>query len=296
MTRLTMLSSMASPDFIEALDRHAAWGLSDVDLKDRIFGKEILDLTPEEACRAAGELKARGLTVECLSTGMLLMPMEEGEVAFRQAFLPQLDRAVRLAHILGARSVRLLSARTKRRAALRDAVACARAECPWLIPLYREFVDRLHDAGLEARIENEVSGNLFSTPAEITQFFEALDRPEKASLTWDIANLWQEGTFPSLPVYRQLKPYIGYVHLKGGYGEVAGGPLQGASTLAEASWPVREIMTEVVRDRVSPVLCLNPPHGRPRAGAPPGDTTRLDLEFMKALLARLSGEAAGEAA
>lgn len=66
--RLTMLSSMADPDFEKALDRHVRWRIRDLDLKDRILGQGLLDLTAREAERAAELIRARGLSVYCLST------------------------------------------------------------------------------------------------------------------------------------------------------------------------------------------------------------------------------------
>lgn len=283
--RLTMLNAMAAQDFIQALDRHVAWGLTDVDLKDGIFGKYVLDLNEAEARRAAEELAERKLSVHCLSTGLLFKMVEEGERAFRKAYVPQLDAAIRTARHLRAHSVRLLSARTVRHNELTDAIAYTRAEHPWLMPLYREFVDRLHDAGLTACIENEVGGNIFSSPGEIVEFFEELDRPGKAIFTWDLVNLWQEGAFPSAAVYRQLKPFIGYLHVKGGRSEVPGGPLHWASTLAEASWPAKELLTQIVRDGVAPVICLNPPHGVVREELCGTDVTAQDVAFVKAVIA-----------
>ena len=47
-------------------------------------------------------------------------------------------------------------------------------------------------------------------------FFKLLDRPESVALTWDVQNLWQMGTFPTIDVYYQLKDLIHYYHLKGG--------------------------------------------------------------------------------
>lgn len=131
-------------------------------------------------------------------------------------------------------------------------------------------------------IENEIAHSIFSTPREIREFFSALGMREKVSFTWDIANLWQMGTFPTLEVYAQLKEVIGYVHVKGGM-RGDDNSFSWASTLKDASWPVFEIMQAVVRDGVSPVICLNPPHGGPKPGYDCNNITQRDLEFLKGI-------------
>ena len=102
---------------------------------------------------------------------------------------------------------------------------------------------------------------MFARTDEIAGFFELLDCGDALSLTWDVQNLWQMGTFPSLSVYKVLRPYLGMIHVKGGRTDVAGGALKWRSGLEEASWPVIDIVTEVVADGKSPVLCLNSSNG-----------------------------------
>jgi sugar phosphate isomerase/epimerase len=81
-------------------------------------------------------------------------------------------------------------------------------------------------------------------------------------LTWDISNLWEEGTFPSLAVYTQLQALIRMVHVKGGRNsDDSERPYRLASSLEDASWPVKEIVNAVIHDGVSPVICLNGSHG-----------------------------------
>ena len=68
MVELTVLNSMASSDFVEALDRHLQWGLKVLDLKDLVFDKRIVDLTLDEAERARELMLERELSVYCFST------------------------------------------------------------------------------------------------------------------------------------------------------------------------------------------------------------------------------------
>ena len=120
MIQLTMLNAMAGGDFAAALDRHVQWKLKLLDLKDGIFGRGIVDLTDEQAQCAAAMIRHRGLDVYCFSTGIGYGDIEAGEQAYRREFEGQVRRAIELASILKPRTVRLLAARTGRRAEIAD--------------------------------------------------------------------------------------------------------------------------------------------------------------------------------
>ncbi len=257
--KLTLLNSMAGRDFEEALDQHLEWGLKVLDLKDAIYGKTVDDLTPQEAEQAAQAITARNLRVVTLSTGIFYGDVEQGEAAFRAQFADKLARILDTAPILQPQYVRLLSAKSSQRDTFDNCAAYLLDRHPWVFPLYREAITALNDAGFQVVIENEVHSVIFANPQEIVDFFETLDCGDRVGLTWDIANLWEEGTFPSLEVYAQLKPLIRMVHLKGG--RSSDDPQRLASTLEEASWPVSDIVGAVLRDGVSPVICINPSHG-----------------------------------
>lgn len=282
--QLTLLNSMAGHEFEPALDTHVAWGVALLDLKDRIYGKAIAELTLDEARRAAGQIAERELKVYAFSTHLFGSEVEEGEVAFTKRNLHPLAHVLDLARILKPTFIRLLGAQTRRRKDLPDAVAYLQAEQPWVLPAYRQAVDEIHGAGFRCCIENEVGGTIFSSVREVRSFFEALDRRKAARFTWDIQNFWQLGVFPSLEVYHELKEWIGFVHLKGGQTEppgTPGVPLRWRAGLADASWPVREIMGQVLADGVSPVWCVNPSHGEAKPGYDYQGLYRRDLEFLR---------------
>jgi hypothetical protein len=238
--QITMLNSMTGGEFEPALDRHVAWGIGVLDLKDAIFGKGIADLTDAEADTAARMIQVRGLSVYCLSTGLFFDDVEKGEAVFRRDHLAKLDHVLALADTLRPTFIRLLAARTTRRRQIDDSFRYLQSEHPWVVDVYGEAVDRIAASGFRATIENEVGGCIFAHPQEIRAFFEKLGRRRTCCLTWDVQNLWQEGTFPSLDVYAQLKDLIGYYHLKGGQSEEPGGALKWRSPLVTASWPVPE--------------------------------------------------------
>jgi hypothetical protein len=276
-----MLNSMASREFESALERHVEWGVRVLDLKDCIFGKSIVDLTDEEAERASELARECGLSVHCLSTVLFHPEIELGEAAFRKGQLAPVARAVEIADIMGPSVVRLLAAQTTRRPGLADSVEYIRREHPWVIPVYREAIDRLNDAGYAVTIENEIGRCILATPQEVRGFFAMLDRQGKVSFTWDVQNMWQMGTFPTTDVYLELRDLIGYFHLKGGQHDGKSTALRWASALKDASWPVIEITRRAVADGVSPVICLNPSHGQAKSGYDYGDVLKRDIEFLR---------------
>jgi len=279
--QLTLLSTILGPDFPRALERQKALGLHYLDLKDGIWGKRIEDLNPEEARGAAQCVQDAGLKVHCFSTGIGHSALETGitEADFRSRHEPSLSNVLAVARELQSQVVRLLPPKLVTQPG-ELATDRMRREFPWVIPVYRDWADRIAGEGCAAYIENEVNGSLLNSVADISAFFSELNRPA-VRLIWDIQNLWQSGTFPTLEVYAALRPWIGAVHLKGGRTGKDGNSLAWASGLEAASWPVREIVRAVVSDGVSPVICLNPSHGRPPEGWDVWATAQHDLAYLR---------------
>jgi hypothetical protein len=180
--------------------------------------------------------------------------------------------------------IRLLSARTRRRDELDNSIDYLRDQHPWVIDTYREAVDMISDAGFHTTIENEVEMCIFTKPREVSDFFTLLDRQETAHYTWDVQNMWGCGTYPSMTVYEQLKPYIGYYHVKGGQVGDDGHTLQWSTALEDASWPVTEITNRVINDGISPVICLNPSHGKQKPGYDYTDVYWRDIDFLNRVI------------
>ena len=281
--QLTILNCMAGEDFDAALRQHVRWGLHWLDLKNAIFGKDIIDLTDAEALRARDAIAAHGLEVWCLSTSLFFEDIEQGQDAFTAKLGDKPARAAQLAELLRARKVRLLAARSSRRAAVLDSIRHLDQNHPWLIPLYARAVETIARSVASVTIENEVHGCILGSVPEVLGFFERLKAATNApvSFTWDVQNFWQMGQFPTLAIYRALQPLMNYYHLKGGICVRPLGELVYRSSLEDASWPVEDITRQVLRDGVSPVICLNPPHGATKDGYDYADLTRRDLDFLR---------------
>ena len=184
--------------------------------------------------------------------------------------------------------IRLLGAQTTRRPAVDDSIAYLKAEHPWALPLYVEAIDRIHQAGFHTTIENETGQCILSKPTEILDFFAELDRADKVSFTWDVQNLWELGTFPSVAAYRAFKHLVRYYHLKGGQHNESSRDLRWRSSLEDASWPVVDITREVVADGATPVICLNGSHGAKKEGYDYTNIVQRDMAFIRNAIAEIT--------
>lgn len=281
--QLTMLNTMAGADFELAARRHAELGLKWLDLKDGLWGETINDLRLDNAQRVIEIARAHGLKVHCLSSSVGYSNLADGEDAFREKHLPTLEHVLRVANILQPQVVRLLGATLLPQSPAesvmpRSAMPRVEHEFPWVFTAYRQMIERVRDAGFAVGIENEVHGCILATPGDVWRFFERVGG--SAYFIYDVQNLWQMGTFPSLEVYRQLRPIMGGLHLKGGRSE-DGRTLKWAADLEEASWPVVDIVRAAVADGVAPVVCLNPSHGQKQEGYDVWDVAQRDVAFLR---------------
>lgn len=281
MVSITILNDIVHSDFIASLDIQKSWGIKLLDLRADIYGKSFMNLEDAEIEAAAAEIRTRGMSVYCLSSGLFYDDLNKGEAHFREHHLGQVDRLIRAANRLEPAVVRLLSARFHEREQVADSIPYVQEHYPWLIPMYREAIDRLHAAGHEVTIENEAKNCIMATPGEIVYFFDVLDRGDKTSFTFDVQNIWKMGTFPTMDVYRELAPLIGYFHLKGGMAGDDGVTLKWKSSLEDASWPVVEMTAALIRDGRVQVICLNPSHGEDKDGYDYRELNKRNLDYLR---------------
>ena len=164
-TEITILNSMAGNVFEVALDQHVSWDIKCLDLKDNIFGKSIIELTEEEARHAAELIHKRSLSVYCFSTVLFGSDIELGEEHFRKNYLLKIDHVIQIANILQPQTIRLLASATSKRGEIANSIEYLHTNHPWLIHLYVEVIDYLHETycpefkngqDFKVTIENEV--------------------------------------------------------------------------------------------------------------------------------------------
>ena len=279
-----MLNNMAGPDFPVALDRHVALGLRLVDLKDGLWGQKVEDLNDEQSTRAAALVGERNLEVHCLSTALGWADANLGEKAWRAGQEQLLQRVLHVASILRPRYVRVLAIRIGTpEQPVRWSYGETVAAHPWLPAAYAELVRRINAAGFVACIENECKNCALATPEDVVAFFAALRslvQGGACDYIWDVQNMWQMGTIPTLAACQKLRPCLRLLHLKGGRAD-AQGILAEASGLRTASWPVLPILEEIRRAGAVGVICLNPSHGKRRPDYDIWQVVRDDIAFLR---------------
>lgn len=282
--RLTMLNSMAGEDFAAALDQHVAWGIRDLDLRDGIYGHWLKTLPVADAKVAAKEIRARGLSVYCLSSSVFFGELGDGEEAFTAEHRKRFDQIEPLIEIFEPQVVRLIAPQLKARPDDDTAVDLVAGNHPWVFDLFRDAVGRITAAGARATIENEAWRCILSRPREFTRFFSELDLGDAVNLTWDVQNQWATGVFPSLDTLDEIEPLVAYYHVKGGQHVDESRKLKWNVALKDATWPVAEITSAVVARGVSPVICLNPAqHGEDKPGYDYTGIVERDLAFMRTI-------------
>jgi hypothetical protein len=283
---LTVLNSMAGKDFDTCLVVQKQWGLRWLDLRDFIYGHNVADLDRANAERARNAIEREGgLEVYCLSSSLMFDEVLKGEAHFRDQHLSVVPQFAETAGILKPRFARLIAGSYGDRRPGRNAIEDMIKSHPWVIDVYRRAIDGLADAGHIVTIENESPSCFLTTPDEVSTFFQALDRPRAVGFTWDIQNQWGCGVYPTVEQYEQLKSLIQYVHVKGGrFDDPATKHLDWNVALEEANSPIREIISRVAADGVSPVICINMPfHGQMKPGYDYAGVTQRDIGFMRTI-------------
>jgi hypothetical protein len=280
---LLVLNAMAGDEFGASLARQRAWGLARCDLKDRLFGRRVEDLDPDQARAVRRMADGAGMGIACLSSGIGGSELGEGEAAFRAAVEPALARLVASIPILRPRLARLLwPAAADRDPAVPAAEWIARRH-PWLLPLLRQAVSALAATGVQPVFENECGPCLVRSPADAADLVAAVGGGAK--LIWDVQNLWQaSGRLPRLEDYAVVRPHLAAIHLKGGRHGGDGGRLVHATGLAAAHWPILPILRAAVADGAISCICLNPSHGAPHPDPALRQDPLADLDFIRAAI------------
>jgi len=276
--KLSMLNMMVGDDFATALDRHVNLGIEILDLKESILGRAVEDLTVEDAREASRMLTERSLSVYCLSSQLGYRPLEMGEEKWIAEAFDCLDRILAVAHVLQPEVVRLLCASSP--TSTGQSFMQVAAKHPWLVPAYRTIASRIAAEGFTPMAENEAVNCIVANPHDAVAFVEAVRGDSGLRFIWDVQNMWQMGTYPDLAVLDVLRPVTAGLHLKGGIAD-AKGELETASTLEDASWPVREIVNAVIASGSVAVICLNPSHGNRPPGYTMAAAVEADIRFLR---------------
>lgn len=289
---LTMLAEMLDSDLEHATDQLVELGITHLDLKGDVFGRSIEELDDERRQRLASLVDRTGVEVYCFSSTLGHLNVDAtGEGEFRERMGRGIENMLQTVKYVQPRMIRLLACTLDARGPRPDNNLSLERRAPWVFSAYQDAIDHILHAGIQATIENEPN-SVLSSPDATVAFFDRLNLGTKVGFTWDVQNMWQSGTYPTLDAYRVLCPIINYVHLKGGRASrESPRKMTYRSSLEDASWPVVDIVREVISDGCSPVICLNASHGVPEkndlSGNPDGkkqltrEEAHRDVAFLR---------------
>ena len=199
MFTLTGFGDEISPDLNEQLDLLESEGIHHLDLRG-VWGKNVLDLTDEEAARARGELQRRGFGVSAIASPI-------GKIGIDEPFEPHLERfrrALDLAQFFQAPFIRLFSFYVPEGEAAR----------------YREQVmERLRAmaevaAGRAVILGHENERGIYGDlPERCQDIIQTLNNPQWKTI-FDPANYVLDGVRPFTDAYPLLADSIAYLHVK----------------------------------------------------------------------------------
>jgi L-ribulose-5-phosphate 3-epimerase len=214
--RIAAITDEFSPDLEPALEAMARIGMTGAELRV-LWGKNIMNLSPDELARARDVLASHSMTVMSIASPILkcvLPNAPEVDTRFQQDIFaskhtfedqPRLtEDAFRIAKLFGARVIRVFSYwRTVEPGKCSDAIARALSD----------LADKAAKEDLIIGLENEHACNL-GTAAETAPILRAVNHPN-LKLVWDPANALVAGEIPFPDGYNLIpKDRIVHVHAK----------------------------------------------------------------------------------
>lgn len=200
MITLTGFADEISPDLEVQLDVLASVGISHLELRG-VWGKNVLQLTDEEAAAVKARLGERGFRVSSIGSPI-------GKINITDAFEPHLHdfrRAIALAKLFEAPYIRIFSFFIPEG---EDPAGCREEVLSRMTQLAR--LAEQEDVVLLHENEKEIYGDNGERCLEILQ---ACDSPNLRG-TFDPANFVQCGVRPMSEAYPLVSPFIEYIHIK----------------------------------------------------------------------------------
>jgi len=190
-----------SDDLQVQLDTLEKLGIKFLELRG-VWGKNVLELTDEEAEAIKKELDKRGMGVSAIGSPI-------GKIQIDDPFEPHLEafrRAIQLAEFFGSKYIRMFSFFVPEGQA--DAY---REQVMERLRAFLEVVEG-HPIVLLHENERHIYGDI---PRRCRDIFETLPSPQ-LRMTFDPANFVMCGVRPFTEAYPLLQDYIEYLHIKDG--------------------------------------------------------------------------------
>ena len=209
MIEVSVFCDEAAHDFEEQIDLCKRAGASCVELRSRIFGKAVQEISDDDVKRAQDVLARHGARVAVIGSPVGKCTL--GDDAEYEMHLRWFDRMCELAHVFDTRIIRGFAFWTPRRKDL------PRPDLDAILP---DIAARLAPIARRAAEEDvffclECEGSTCSgTCAEIARIIEAVEGNDNMMVAWDCNNAAALGEHPLREGYPFVRERIKHVHVK----------------------------------------------------------------------------------
>lgn len=212
---------LGTESFIEALEYAKSLGFTNIDLRGKLDGSTIDDITPEKARLISEIIQEQGLHVSSLSSWAVNSCTFSGPPKFdnydeehHKKMGEVLNRLFDLADIFDATYIRIYSLyRQEDFNLLSDEEKDAQYRHNAKVMLRHAEQAKSRDKIL--LVENEPP-TLTNNCQELGILMKYTNHPN-LKVNWDVLNGWRAGEYPSVETYEHIKGYVHQTHLKGAY-------------------------------------------------------------------------------
>src|SRR5690606_17899929 len=212
---------LGTESFQESLLHAKSLGFTNVDLRGKLNGSTIDDITPEKARELSAMIKEQDLQVSSLSSWAVNSCTFSGPPKYdnydeehHKQMGEVLNRLFDLADIFGSTYIRIYSLyRQEDFNLLSDEEKDAQYRHNANVMLRHAEHAKTRDKIL--LVENEPP-TLTSSASELGILMKYTNHPN-LKINWDILNGWRAGEYPTVEAYEHIKGHVHQTHLKGAY-------------------------------------------------------------------------------
>ncbi|MBT3351058.1 MAG: sugar phosphate isomerase/epimerase [Nitrospinaceae bacterium] len=191
-----------------ALGYAKEWGMKRVEFRT-LWGKGVWNLTAYEQNEALAMIRGEGFEVVGIGSQFLKIPPEFIKIEY-DTQVENLKRSMEVAHVFGAKIVRVLSPLLApgRAGEIKDEPVTDTIASHYLLP-----VRLAEKEGITLAIENQ-SNTAITTSAHALQLTEMINS-DALGVLWDPANAHAAGEIDAYPAgYERVRPRMAHVHIK----------------------------------------------------------------------------------
>jgi sugar phosphate isomerase/epimerase len=207
---VSVFTDEVAHDFEEAVRQATAAGATGMEIRGRLYGKNVTTIDDDDVRRMQDVLDRHDARVAVIGSPFGKCHRENPEeLAEHQRHF---ERMVALAHAFGTRLIRGFALWKPERERDRPRPELARY-LDEIVAFLAPAVRLAEQEGVLLCLENE-GATMVGTAAEARAVIDALGRPGSLAVAWDVNNGWHCGEHPLPEGYQQIAPTIAHLHVK----------------------------------------------------------------------------------